>query len=230
MTRLERVRLFGLVAVLGLASLYIGLRVGVRPTPALHPLTGRPIAGIATDAAWMERASREREEDPARALALIGIRAGMVVADIGAGSGYMTMKIAPLVGPAGKVYATDIQPRLLAILQSKARAAGLTNVEIVLGSDTDARLPDQAIDLVLLVDVYHEFSHPQEMLRSIRRSLKNGGRLVLIEYRGEDPSIPIAPTHRMRVDVARREIEAEGFTFDQVIDGLPRQHIIVFRR
>ena len=225
---MRRGRFLALAALLGAASLYIGLRTGVRPAPAVHPLTARPIAGIATDAQWMDRASREAEEDPARALALIGIRPGMVVADVGAGSGYMTMKLARLVGTTGKVYATDIQPRLLAMVQQKAAASGIGNVEVVLGSETDARLPEHAIDLALLVDVYHEFSHPREMLRSIQRGLKNGGRLVLIEYRGEDPALPIAATHRMTVDGARREVEAEGFVFDRVLSGLPRQHVIVF--
>jgi ubiquinone/menaquinone biosynthesis C-methylase UbiE len=153
----------------------------------------------------------------------------MTVADIGAGSGYMAMRISPMVGPTGKVYATDIQPALLQRLQQKLREAHVSNVEVVLGSDIDARLPDNSIDVVLLVDVYHEFQHPREMLRSIRRSLKPGGELVLVEYRKEDPTVPIAPTHRMSVADARREVEADGFTFERVVPGLPRQHIIVFR-
>ncbi len=232
MNRVERARLFVLAAVLGLASLYAGARAGgwLRPAPAVHPITGRPIAGIATDAGWMDRANRAGEEAPEKALALIGIRPGMVVADIGAGSGYMTMRIAPLVGPSGKVYATDIQPRLLAMVQEKARAASLGNVGIVLGSDTDARLPPNAVDVALLVDVYHEFAHPREMLRSIRRSLKPGGRLVLVEYRKEDPALPIAATHRMSVREARMEVEAEGLVFDEAIERLPRQHIIIFTK
>jgi ubiquinone/menaquinone biosynthesis C-methylase UbiE len=154
----------------------------------------------------------------------------MIVADVGAGSGYMTTRIARIVGPAGKVYAEDIQPAMLRILQDKARTEHLANIELVLGTDVDAPLPENAIDLALLVDVYHEFRHPQEMLRSIRRSLKAGGQLVLVEYRKEDSSIPIASTHRMSVADARTEVEAEGFTFDRVVPGLPRQHIIMFRK
>ena len=119
---------------------------------------------------------------------------------------------------------------MLQIIQDKARTEHLSNVEIVQGTETDARLPDNAIDLALLVDVYHELWHPQEMLRSIRRSLKPNGELVLVEYRKEDPSIPIADTHRMSVAEVRTEVEAEGFTFDRLVPGLPRQHIIVFRR
>ncbi len=228
---MNRRRFLVLAALLGLASLYVGLRVGtLRRLPPVHPISGRQIAGIATNADWMDRAEREQEEHPEQALAIVGLHAGMVVADIGAGSGYMTTRIAAIVGPSGKVYANDIQPALLRILQDKVRAAHLSNVEIVLGTETDPRLPAHAIDVALLVDVYHELWHPQEMLRGIRASLKPDGELVLVEYRKEDPTIPIAPTHRMSVADARREVEAEGFTFVRVDDGLPRQHVIVFRR
>jgi len=177
----------------------------------------------------MERVEREQEEAPDRALALIGIQPGMVVADVGAGSGYMTLRLARLVGPTGLVYANDIQPSLLVLVQRKIEAEHLSNVKLALGSEVDARLPERALDLELLVDVYHEFWHPQEMLRSLHRSLKPDGRLVLVEYRKEDPAIPIADTHRMSVTDARIEVEAEGFRFDGLILGLPRQHIIVFR-
>jgi ubiquinone/menaquinone biosynthesis C-methylase UbiE len=154
----------------------------------------------------------------------------MVVADVGAGTGYMTILLARRVGPAGKVYASDLQPAMLQIIRDKARAQRLSNVNIVQGKEDDARLPENAIDLALLVDVYHELWRPQEMLRSIRRSLKPDGELILVEYRKEDPSIPIADTHRMSVADARAEVEAEGFTFDRLVPGLPRQHIIEFRR
>jgi len=225
---MKRVRLLSLAALLGAVALYAGLRVG--SSRAVHPLTGRPIAGIATNAAWMDRASREQEEAPAKAVALLDLHPGMVVADIGAGSGYMTLRIAPLVGPTGKVYAEDIQPALLQLAQARALAAHLSNVEVVLGSDTDVKLPDDSIDLALLVDVYHEFQHPREMLRSIRRSLKTGGRLVLIEYRKEDATLPIAPTHRLSVAEAMAEVEPEGFTFDRDLETLPRQHVIAFHK
>lgn len=227
---MKRARFLLLAALLSLASLYVGLRVASGPPPARHPLTGRQIAGIATDASWLDRVARQREEAPEQALVLIGLRPGMIVADVGAGSGYMTTRIARIVGPAGKVYAEDIQPAMLQIVQDKARTEHLANIELVLGTDVDAPLPENAIDLALLVDVYHEFRHPQEMLRSIRQSLKAGGQLVLVEYRKEDASIPIASTHRMSVADARTEVEAEGFTFDRVVAGLPRQHIIMFRK
>jgi len=223
-----RVALLGLV--LGGAAFYAGTHLVAPRTVAVHPLTGRRIAGVATDQSWLDRAEREQEEAPERALDLIGLEPGMVVADIGAGSGYLTTRIAARVGPTGVVYANDIQPAMLETIDRKARAAGLANVRLVQGTQIDARLPDAAVDLALMVDVYHEMAHPQEMLRSIRRALKPSGRLVLIEYRGEDPRIPIAPTHRMTVADVRAEVQAEGFTFDRVIEELPRQHIISFRR
>jgi ubiquinone/menaquinone biosynthesis C-methylase UbiE len=226
----KRARFLLLACLLSLASLYIGLRVASGPPPARHPLTGRQIAGIATDARWLDRSARQQEEAPEQALGLIGLHPGMVVADVGAGSGYMTTRIARLVEPAGKVYAEDIQPAMLRIVQDKARAEHLANIELVLGTDTDAGLPEDAVDLVLLVDVYHEFRHPQEMLRSLRRALKTGGQLVLVEYRKEDPTVPIASTHRMSVAEVRTEVEAEGFAFDRLVPGLPRQHIIIFRK
>jgi predicted methyltransferase len=229
-TRRRPVRFIVALALFGLTAFWSALHLAaprlVRPT---HPLTGRQIAGMATDASWLDRAERDQEEAPGRALDLIGIVPGMVVADVGAGSGYMTVRLAQRVRPTGKVYANDLQPAMLRALQSKARAEPLANVEIVEGTETDARLPAGVMDLALLMDVYHEFSHPQEMLRSIRSSLKPGGRLVLVEYRAEDPTIPIAPTHRMSVADARREVEAAGFTLVQVIEDLPRQHIIVFQ-
>ena len=228
----QRIARFVLVLVVfSLGSFYVGTRFfETRPLPPRHPLTGRQIAGIATDASWLDRAAREQEEAPGQALALIGIRPGMVVADVGAGSGFMTTRLAALVGSTGKVFATDIQPQMLRIVQAKAQAEHLTNVDLVLGTDTDTNLPAGIVDLALLVDVYHEFWHPQEMLRSIRRALKDGGELVLVEYRKEDPTIPIAPTHRMSIADARIEVEAEGFAFDRVVQGLPRQHIIEFRK
>jgi len=178
----------------------------------------------------MDRATREQEEAPEQALRLIGLQPGMVIADVGAGSGYLTIRLAKLVGPDGKVYANDIQPNLLRIIQQKRQREHLLNIDLVKGTETDAHLPDHAIDLALLVDVYHEFSHPQEMLRSLGRALKANGQLVFVEYRKEDPRIPIADAHRMSVADVRTEAQAEGFTFDRVLEDLPRQHVIVFRK
>lgn len=220
-----------LSTTLGLGAFLAGtFIINGRRVPATHPLSGRPIAGIATDTSWLDRGSREQEEAPERALDLIAITPGLIVADVGAGSGYMTVRLAQRVGSAGRVYANDVQPDMLRAIQRKLLDEKLTNVELVQGTDEDARLPDRAIDLALLVDVYHEFHHPQAMLRSLRRSLKPDGRLVLVEYRKEDPRIPIAFTHRMSLAEAQLEVDAEGFTFDRAIEELPRQHIIVFRK
>ena len=194
-----------------------------------HPLTGRQIAGVATDAEWLERAERQQEEEPDRALDLIGIEAGSVVADVGAGSGYITTRLARRVGSAGRVYANDLQPAMVARLRERARREQLLNVEPLQGTETDANLPAAAIDLVIMVDVYHEMHQPQAMLRSLRRALKPGGRLVLLEFRKEDPNVPIRQEHKMSVAEARTEITAEGFTFEKVVGGLPWQHILVFR-
>ena len=198
---------------------------------SVHPVTGRPIAGVmsAAGADWLDRPEREAEEEPDKALQAIGIRRGMAVADVGAGSGFMSFKMAKLVGPSGKVYANDIQPEMLEILRTRAQQDKVTNVQTVLGTVSDPKLPADAIDLILLVDVYHEFSQPQAMLDRMREALKPNGRLVLFEYRKEDPTVPIRPEHKMSVSEVKAEVEPEGFQFDQVIEVLPRQHIIIFR-
>jgi SAM-dependent methyltransferase len=224
-------RVLPVIVVAGVLSFLAGITFVARQSSSgTHPVTGRQIAGIATDARWMDRVEREDEEQPERALDLIGITPGLVVADVGAGSGYMTTRLARRVGLAGKVYAEDLQPALLRILETKARNEKLSNIVPVLGTEDDARLPVAVLDLAILVDVYHEFRQPQVMLRSIRRALKPDGRLVLLEYRKEDPDLPIAPLHKMTVADVRTEVEPEGFFFDLVNEQLPRQHIIVFRK
>jgi ubiquinone/menaquinone biosynthesis C-methylase UbiE len=198
---------------------------------AVHPLTGRPIAQVMSAAGsdWLDRPERESEEHPDQALEALDLKRGMVVADVGAGSGFMSFKMAKLVGPAGKVYANDVQPEMLEKLRARAQRDKVANVQTVLGTETDPKLPAGSIDLILMVDVYHEFSHPQEMLDRMREALKPAGRLVLVEYRKEDPKIPIRPEHKMSVADVKTEVEAEGYQFDQVIEVLPRQHIIIFR-
>jgi ubiquinone/menaquinone biosynthesis C-methylase UbiE len=200
---------------------------------ATHPVSGRPIANVMghEGAAWLERPEREQEEAPSRAIAALNIRPGQVIADIGAGSGYYTLRLADAVGARGRVYATDIQPEMLALIKRKIDA-GLPgkNVELILGTETDTRLPAAAIDMALMVDVYHELAQPQTFLRSVKSALKPDGRLVLIEFRKEDASVPIRPEHKMSVREARMELEAEGFRLDRVIDVLPWQHILIFRR
>jgi SAM-dependent methyltransferase len=215
-------------------SLVLALVALTLPLPAQdrHPITGRPYAHVmgAAGADWLTRPERETEEEPGRALDLIGIAKGSTVADVGAGNGYITWRLAEKVGPKGKVYANDIQPEMLDMLRKNMRQRKLDNVETVLGGYDDPKLPVNAIDLIILVDVYHEFSEPQKMLRGMRESLKPDGRLVLLEYRGEDPAVPIRPEHKMTVQQVKAELEPEGFRLDKLIDGLPRQHILIFRK
>ena len=198
----------------------------------VHPITGRRIAPVMSTggADWLVRPEREAEEAPDAALDAIGIARGATVADVGAGAGYFTWRLAERVGPSGKVYANDIQPAMLELLRKNIEARHLTNVEPVLGAEDDPRLPAGRVDLVLLVDVYHEFSEPEKMLRKIRESLKPDGRLVLLEYRKEDPNIPIRPEHKMSVAEVRAEVEPEGFRFEKNLNTLPRQHILIFRK
>ena len=134
------------------------------------------------------------------------------------------------VGPTGKVYANDIQSEMLSMLERNMRQRKLDNVVPVLGAMDDPKLPPNAIDLIILVDVYHEFGEPQKMLRGMREALKPDGRLVLLEYRGEDPNVPIRPEHKMTVTQVKAELEPEGFRLDKLIDALPRQHILIFRK
>jgi len=198
----------------------------------VHPVTGRhiaPVMGMA-GADWLVRPEREAEESPDAALAVIGIPRGATVADIGAGAGYFTWRLAERLGPAGKVYANDIQAEMLELLRRNLSTRHLTNVETVLGAEDDPRLPAATMDLVLMVDVYHEFTEPEKMLRGIRASLKPEGRLVLLEYRKEDPSVPIRPEHKMSVAEVRAEVEPEGFHFEKTLETLPRQHILIFKK
>src|SRR5579864_4334176 len=200
--------------------------------PGEHPVTGRKIAGVMgmNGADWLTRPEREAEEQPEKALDALNLKPGMVVADIGAGVGYMSLRMARRVGPSGKVYANDLQPEMLAKLRENAAKAKISNVVTVLGDVADPKLPPNTMDLVLLVDVYHEFSQPQQMLRKIRETLKPDGRLVLLEYRAEDPNVPINPEHKMTVAQVKAEIEAEGFLLQPVIETLPRQHILILTK
>jgi ubiquinone/menaquinone biosynthesis C-methylase UbiE len=211
---------------LGLAATLVAQATGV------HPVSGRRFAPVmsADGADWLDRSERETEEAPDEALDIIGIKKGAVVADIGAGSGYMTVRMARRVGANGIVYANDIQQPMLELLDKRLKKAKITNVRAILGSPDDPKLPLESIEMALLVDVYHEFSQPQAMLRHLHDALKAGGRLVLLEYRKEDPSIPIRPEHKMSVAEAKMEVEAEGFKLGRVDDSLPRQHVLIFTK
>ena len=197
-----------------------------------HPVTGRKIANVMgmRGADWLERPEREREENPEGALDAIGLRPGMVVADVGAGIGYMSIRMARRVGPSGKIYANDIQPEMLSRLRQNATAAGITNIVTIQGEEADPKLPKSRFDLVLLADVYHEFSKPREMIDKIRDALKPDGRLVLLEYRKEDPDIPILEEHKMSVAQVKAELEPQGFRLTRTIETLPRQHILILTK
>ena len=198
----------------------------------VHPVSGRQYAlpMSVEGAPWLDRSEREQEEQPDLALRLLKIAKGSAVADVGAGSGYMTLKLATIVGPTGRVYANDIQPGMLNLLRKNVASARVTNVTPVLGTIDDPRLPAAALDLVIMVDVYHELSQPQKILAHIREALKRDGRLVLFEYRAEDPAVPIQPLHKMSVAQAKLEVEHEGFRLSKVQEDLPRQHLLTFTK
>jgi len=193
---------------------------------------GREIAQVMgyPGADWLERGSREREERPDLLLAALELAPGMAVADVGAGTGYYAWQIARRVGDAGRVYAVDVQPQMIALLTERMRQRGVRNVQPVPGSATDTRLAPASIDLALMVDVYHELEFPREMLDSVLRALKPGGRLVLVEYRAEDDSVPIRRLHKMSVAQIRRELGAQGLLWQQTVETLPWQHIVIFRK
>jgi SAM-dependent methyltransferase len=189
---------------------------------------GREIAQTMhfTGAPWLVRESRQREEDCRLLLEALAIRPGQTVCDMGCGNGFYTLELARLVGPEGMVYGVDIQPEMLRMLAERAADEGLANVRPVLGTPIDPRLPEAAIDVVLCVDVYHEFSNPAEMLARIRRSLAREGRLVLAEFRGEDAAVPIKPLHKMTKQQIRAELEPAGFEVVREFDRLPWQHLL----
>lgn len=190
---------------------------------------GREIARVMSHrgAAWLERPDREREERPDVLIRSLDLQPDDVVADLGAGTGYFTFRLAPHVA---RVYAVDIQPEMLRIVEARAEEEGVENVAPVLGTETSPRLRPQSVDLTLVVDSYHEFSNPREMLDALYEATRPGGRLVLVEYRAEDRDVPIRRLHKMSEAQARREVEAAGFRFAENLDVLPQQHVLVFER
>jgi SAM-dependent methyltransferase len=199
------------------------------PTPpAQTHHMGREIAQTMhyTGAPWLVRESRQREEDCRMLLEALAIQPGQTVCDLGCGNGFYTLELARQVGPRGTVYAVDIQPEMLRMLAEQAAAANLHTIRPVLGTAINPRLPAGEIDVVLCVDVYHEFSHPEAMLARLRESLADGGRLVLAEFRGEDPAVPIKPLHKMTKAQIRAELEPAGFELAWEFDRLPWQHLM----
>ncbi|MBW4662434.1 MAG: class I SAM-dependent methyltransferase [Drouetiella hepatica Uher 2000/2452] len=190
---------------------------------------GREIAQVMghQGAGWLERSSREVEEKPAVAIAALNLQPTDVVADIGAGTGYFSFRMSDRL-PQGKVFAVDVQPEMIEILNSLSREKGITNVEPILGRVDHPNLPDNSIDLAIIVDAYHEFEYPREMMQGIVKALKPDGRVVLLEYRGENPLIPIKGLHKMTQRQVKKEMQAVGLIWQQTQDSLPQQHLMTF--
>jgi ubiquinone/menaquinone biosynthesis C-methylase UbiE len=176
---------------------------------------------------WLERAGRNLEDRPQKAIELLGLKKTDTIADIGAGTGYFTFRIANQVA---KVYAVDVQPEMLAMMAKRQSENGIDNVERILGEPQDPHLPEGTIDLVLMADAYHEFEFPREMMQGIVRGLKPGGRVAQLEYKTENPLVLIKPLHKMTQGQARREMESVGLEFVENRRGLPQQHLLIFRK
>ena len=217
---MRKLRPLILIVLAFLATLQAQTQTQTRRQPA-------PVMGVA-GADWLIRPERIQEEQPDRMLAALEIKKGSVVADIGAGVGYHVWRMAEIVGPTGKVIAEDIQEGMIRLLRRNIEDRKLQNVEVILGTPTDPKLAPNSLDLVLMVDVYHEFSEPVTMMRHIQRALKPDGRVVLVEFRKEDPNVPIQPLHKMSVQDVRSELEPLGFKFQRSVDFLPWQHILFF--
>jgi FkbM family methyltransferase len=192
---------------------------------------GREIAPVMghRGANWLERPEREATELPSRVVRAMDLQPSDVVADLGAGTGYFTLRIAPEV-PNGRVYAVDIQPEMLSIIRERMRKRELHNIKLVRGAPDDPKLPDSTLDAALMVDAYHEFSHPREMMVHLKEALKPGGKVYLVEYRAEDPTVPIKPLHKMTEQQAKKEMTAVGLHWRRTMDVLPQQHLMVFQR
>ena len=193
---------------------------------------GRDISGVMgwQGAAWLEREEREREERTDLLVTALQLKPGMVVADIGAGTGYLARRMAPAVMPSGKVMAVDVQPEMVALLQAAVRQSGLTQIQPLLGAEDDVKLTASSVDLAIMVDVYHELAFPYEVLTSIVRALKPGGQLVFVEYRAEDPKVPIKALHKMSEAQIKREAAVHALVWERTVGTLPWQHLVVFRK
>jgi cyclopropane fatty-acyl-phospholipid synthase-like methyltransferase len=198
--------------------------------PPLKYYKGREIADAMhySGASWLVRESREREEECSTMLKALHLKPGQTVCDMGCGNGFYTLKLAQIVGEKGQVLAVDIQPEMLSLLNERAKEEKLANIKPILGTPVDPNLPEGKIDLILCVDVYHEFSNPEEMLAVMRKSLKPGGRIALAEFRAEDPKVPIKPLHKMTKEQILKEWPANGFKLVEQFDKLPWQHLMFF--
>lgn len=193
---------------------------------------GREIAQVMgfQAAGWLDRPEREKEEQTGKMIEALKLQPGEVIADVGAGSGTITFRLCEKVGPKGKVYAVDIQKEMIAILQERAKAKKVANIQIVQNTETDPKLPAEALDLILMVDVYHELSHPFEMTEALVKALKPGGRLVFVEFKMEDPEVPIKKVHKMSQAQVKKEMEPHPLKWQETIGTLSWQHVIVFKK
>ena len=193
---------------------------------------GREIAGVMgwQGAAWLEREERQQEERGDLLLRELGLKPGMTVADVGAGTGYYARRMAPLVGSSGEVLAVDVQPEMIQMLTELAKKAGLSNIRPVLGALDNVKLADNSVDLAIMVDVYHELEFPFEVMQSLVRAIKPGGRVVFVEYRAEDARVPIKALHKMTEAQVRREAAQHALVYERTASTLPWQHVVIFRK
>jgi precorrin-6B methylase 2 len=193
---------------------------------------GREISAVMgwQGAAWLERQERDREERTDLLLSALLLQPGMVVADIGAGTGYLSRRMAQAVMPGGKVWAVDVQPEMISLLQAGVKRSGLTQIEARLSSVDDVKLPASSVDLAIMVDVYHELAYPYEVMSSILKALKPGGRIVFVEYKAEDPLVPIKQLHKMSEAQIKREAAVFPLDWERTVRTLPWQHVVVFRK
>jgi ubiquinone/menaquinone biosynthesis C-methylase UbiE len=193
---------------------------------------GRDIAGVMgwQGAAWLEREEREREERTDLLVTALQLKPDMVVADVGAGTGYLARRMAPAVTPGGKVLAVDVQPEMVALLQTTLQQSSLTQIQPLLGAEDDVKLAASSVDLAIMVDAYHELAFPYEVLASIVRALKPGGQIVFVEHRAEDPKGPIKALHKMSEAQIKREVAVHALVWDRTVGTLPWQHLVVFRK
>lgn len=201
------------------------------PAPLPPNYMGRELAQTMhwMGAAWLIRHKRDREEASVKMREALTLKPGMTVCDMGCGNGYHTLPMAKSVGDTGKVLAVDIQPEMLRMLDEKTQQEKITNITPILGADADPKLPAASCDLILMVDVYHEFSQPDIMLQAMKKALKPGGQIVLVEFRAEDPEVPIKPEHKMSKLQIDKELSANGYTLSHSYDELPWQHMLWYK-
>ncbi|HKQ13378.1 MAG TPA: class I SAM-dependent methyltransferase [Steroidobacteraceae bacterium] len=229
---------FAVVLLCGLAAhaeplaQHYELRAAHDPDGTAKFYLGREIAQVMGPGGivWLERPERETEEQPQLVIDALEIKPGQTIADLGAGSGYFSFRIAPLVGPTGKVLAIDIEPTMLDTIAQRASREHVTNITTVRSSARDPNLAPHSVDLLFMVDVYHELEYPYEVMTKVRAALKPGGRVALVEYRAEDPEVRIKAVHKMSERQVRREMQAAGFKHVKTVRTLPLQHLIVFER